>query len=87
MVPQLWLWKFKGLWIGVNSMAEQLAARHEFIDINKVGIFGHSGGGLCPLAMAVHPDFYKVDWASLAGNHDNSIYNSWWSESHHGVEN
>ena len=67
-------------------VAEQLAARHEFIDINKVGIFGHSGGGfMSTAAMLVYPDFYKVA-VSSAGNHDNSIYNSWWSESHHGIE-
>lgn len=67
-------------------VAEQLASRHEFIDINKVGIFGHSGGGfMSTAAMLVYPDFYKVA-VSSAGNHDNSIYNSWWSESHHGIE-
>ena len=35
--------------------------------------------------MLVYPDFFKVA-VSSAGNHDNSIYNSWWSESHHGIE-
>lgn len=67
-------------------VAEQLAARHDFIDINKVGIFGHSGGGfMSTAAMLVYPDFFKVA-VSSAGNHDNAIYNSWWSESHHGIE-
>ncbi len=67
-------------------VAEQLAARHDFIDINKVGIFGHSGGGfMSTAAMLVYPDFFKVA-VSSAGNHDNSIYNSWWSESHHGIQ-
>ena len=62
-------------------VAEQLAARHDFIDINKVGIFGHSGGGfMSTAAMLVYPDFFKVA-VSSAGNHDNAIYNSWWSES------
>ena len=52
-------------------VAEQLAARHEFIDINKVGIFGHSGGGfMSTAAMLVYPDFYKVA-VSSAGNHNN----------------
>ena len=67
-------------------VAEQLASRHDYIDINKVGIFGHSGGGfMSTAAMLVYPDFFKVA-VSSAGNHDNSIYNSWWSESHHGIE-
>ena len=67
-------------------VAEQLAARHDFIDINKVGIFGHSGGGfMSTAAILVYPDFFKVA-VSSAGNHDNAIYNSWWSESHHGIE-
>ena len=35
-------------------------------------------------AMLVYPDFFKVA-VSGSGNHDNSIYNRWWSEKHHGV--
>ncbi|MEY2948818.1 MAG: hypothetical protein RLZZ248_19 [Bacteroidota bacterium] len=65
---------------------EQLAVRHSFIDIEKVGIFGHSGGGfMSTAAMLVYPDFFKVA-VSSAGNHENNIYNRWWSEKHHGVE-
>lgn len=65
--------------------AEQLAARHSFLDINRVGIFGHSGGGfMSTAAMLVYPDFFKVA-VSSAGNHENNIYNRWWSERHHGV--
>lgn len=66
--------------------AEQLASRHPFIDINKVGITGHSGGGfMSTAAMLVYPDFFKVA-VSGAGNHENNIYNRWWSERHHGVK-
>src|SRR5690606_15725490 len=65
--------------------AEQLADRHKFIDINRVGITGHSGGGfMSTAAMLVYPDFFKVA-VSGAGNHENQIYNRWWSERHHGV--
>ncbi len=65
---------------------EQLANRHDFIDINKVGIHGHSGGGfMTTAAMCQYPDFFKVG-VSCAGNHDNTIYNRWWSETHHGVK-
>lgn len=64
---------------------QQLAARHKFIDGNKVGIHGHSGGGfMSTAAILKYPDFFKAA-VSCAGNHDNSIYNRWWSEQHHGV--
>lgn len=65
---------------------QQLAARHSFIDVNRVGIHGHSGGGfMSTAAILTYPDFYKVA-VSCAGNHDNRIYNRWWSETHHGVK-
>jgi dipeptidyl aminopeptidase/acylaminoacyl peptidase len=65
---------------------EQLAARHDFINVDKVGIFGHSGGGfMSTAALLSYPDFYDVA-VSSAGNHDNNIYNTWWSETHHGVK-
>ena len=70
-----------------KSGIEQLAARHSFIDIDKVGIFGHSGGGfLTGAAMMLPPynDFFKVG-VSSAGNHDNNIYNQNWSEQYHGL--
>lgn len=67
-------------------VAQQLANRHDYIDIEKVGIYGHSGGGfMSTAAMLVYPDFFKAA-VSSAGNHDNNVYNSWWSETHHGVK-
>ncbi|GAA4297397.1 S9 family peptidase [Aestuariibaculum suncheonense] len=67
-------------------VAEQLADKYNYIDIDKVGIYGHSGGGfMSTAAMMVYPDFFKVA-VSSAGNHDNTIYNSWWSETHHGIK-
>ena len=67
-------------------VAQQLANKHQFIDIEKVGIYGHSGGGfMSTAAMLVYPDFFKAA-VSSAGNHDNRVYNSWWSETHHGVK-
>lgn len=69
-----------------KAAIEQLAARHKYIDINRVGIHGHSGGGfMSTAAMLQYPDFFKVA-VSAAGNHDNRIYNRWWSETHHGVK-
>ena len=68
-----------------RHVAEQLADKYDYIDIEKVGIYGHSGGGfMSTAAMLVYPDFFKAA-VSSAGNHDNAIYNSWWSETHHGV--
>ena len=53
---------------------EQLAQRYNFIDIDKVGIHGHSGGGfMSTAAICQYPDFFKVA-VSCAGNHDNNIY-------------
>ena len=64
----------------------QLADRYKFIDIHRVGIHGHSGGGfMSTAAILQYPDFFKVA-VSCAGNHDNKIYNRWWSETHHGVK-
>jgi len=69
-----------------KAAVEQLADRHSFIDAGRVGITGHSGGGfMSTAAMLVYPDFFKAA-VSNAGNHDNSIYNRWWSEKHHGVK-
>jgi dipeptidyl-peptidase-4 len=65
---------------------EQLADRFSFIDSQKVGIHGHSGGGfMSTAAMLVYPDIFKVA-VSNAGNHDNSVYNRWWSEKHNGLK-
>ena len=69
-----------------KAVIEQLADRHDFIDIDKVGIYGHSGGGfMSTAAMLVYPDFFKVA-VSSAGNHNNDVYNRSWSETHHGVK-
>lgn len=65
---------------------EQLSEKYPFIDITRVGIYGHSGGGfMSTAAILTHPDFYDVA-VSSAGNHDNNIYNQWWGETHDGVE-
>lgn len=67
-------------------VAEQLAVRRPYMDISRVGIHGHSGGGfMSTAAILTYPDFFKAA-VSCAGNHENNIYNRWWSEKHHGVE-
>jgi dipeptidyl aminopeptidase/acylaminoacyl peptidase len=69
-----------------KTAIEQLAARHPYVDVNRVGIWGHSGGGfMSAAAMLVYPDFFKVAW-SESGNHENNIYNNTWSEKNHGIK-
>jgi dipeptidyl aminopeptidase/acylaminoacyl peptidase len=69
-----------------KAAIEQLADRHDFVDIDRVGIYGHSGGGfMSTAAMLLYPDFFKVA-VSSSGNHDNDVYNQNWSEKHHGIE-
>ena len=69
-----------------KAAIEQLARKYPWVDINRVGIYGHSGGGfMSTAAMLVYPDFFKVA-VSSSGNHENNIYNRWWSEKHHGVK-
>ena len=71
-----------------KTAIEQLAARNAWIDIERVGIYGHSGGGfMSAAALLVKPynEFFKVAVAS-AGNHDNNIYNNSWAERYHGIK-
>ena len=71
-----------------KAAIEQLAARHPFIDIDRVGIYGHSGGGFMSAAALLqkpYNEFFKAAVAS-AGNHDNNIYNDNWSERYHGLK-
>ena len=65
---------------------EQLARRFSFIDSTRVGIVGHSGGGMmAATAIMTYPDFYKVAVAS-SGNYDNRIYNRNWGENYQGTD-
>jgi dipeptidyl-peptidase 4 len=58
----------------------QLAERHSFIDIERAGMWGHSGGGFATAsAMFRHPEFFKVG-ISESGNHDNRLYEDDWGE-------
>jgi dipeptidyl-peptidase 4 len=62
----------------------QLASKKRFLDINRVGIFGHSAGGYdAARAMLLHPGFYKVGVAS-AGDHDFRMEKAWWPEMYMG---
>jgi dipeptidyl aminopeptidase/acylaminoacyl peptidase len=67
------------------AVIKELAARHRFMDVDRVGIFGHSGGGFASTdAIFRFPDFYKVA-VSTAGNHDNRSYNIYWAEKYQGL--
>jgi dipeptidyl-peptidase 4 len=77
--------------MGDNTIPDQiagmreLARRHRWIDIDRAGIWGHSGGGFATAsAMFRHPDFFKVG-VSQAGNHDNRGYVDSWSERFQGL--
>ncbi len=64
----------------------QLATRFSFIDPNRVGIWGHSGGGnATATAMLRYPDFFKVG-ISESGNHDQREYEDDWAEKWAGLE-
>jgi dipeptidyl aminopeptidase/acylaminoacyl peptidase len=63
----------------------ELARRYPFIDIDRAGIWGHSGGGYATAAaMFRHPEFFKVG-ISESGNHDNRNYEDDWGERYHGM--
>jgi dipeptidyl aminopeptidase/acylaminoacyl peptidase len=64
---------------------KQLAERFPWIDIDRAGIWGHSGGGFASAAaMFRYPDFFKVG-VSQAGNHDNRQYEDDWAEKWQGL--
>jgi dipeptidyl aminopeptidase/acylaminoacyl peptidase len=64
---------------------KQLAERFSWIDIDRVGIYGHSGGGFASTdAILRYPDFFKVA-VSGAGNHDNRSYEDDWGEKWQGL--
>jgi len=66
---------------------KQLAAKYPYIDIDRVGIWGHSGGGFATAAaMFRYPDFFKVG-ISESGNHDNRNYEDDWGERYIGLLN
>jgi len=78
--------------IGDNTLPDQvaglkqLAARNPWMDLDRVGIWGHSGGGYATAdAMFSYPDFFKVG-ISESGNHDNRSYEDDWAEKWQGLE-
>ena len=77
--------------MGTNTLPDQiagmkqLAEEHPFIDLEKVGIWGHSGGGFATAsALFKYPDFFDVG-ISESGNHDNRNYEDDWGERYVGL--
>jgi dipeptidyl-peptidase 4 len=63
---------------------KQLGETRPWMDLDRVGIFGHSGGGYASTRSILQaPDFYKVA-VSSAGDHDDRTYHSWWGEKFYG---
>ena len=68
------------------SGLRQLGEKYKFLDLDNVGIWGHSGGGFATAAaMFKYPDFFKVG-ISESGNHDNRNYEDDWGERYIGLE-
>ncbi len=64
---------------------QQLGARHPWMDLDRVGIWGGSGGGFASAGgIFRYPDFYKVA-VSQSGNHDNRNYEDDWGEKWQGL--
>ncbi len=77
--------------MGDNGIADhihalkQLAARHPELDLERVGIYGHSGGGFSSTgAILRFPEFFDVA-VSGAGNHDQRSYSFGWGEQYQGL--
>ena len=67
------------------AAVKQLATRYPFMDLEHVGIYGHSGGGFASTdAILRFPDFYDVA-VSGAGNHDNRTYGVHWGPVYQGL--
>jgi dipeptidyl-peptidase 4 len=77
--------------LGDNTIPDQisgmkdLAAKNPWIDLDKAGMYGHSGGGNATAAAMFHfPDFFKVG-ISESGNHDQRDYEDDWAEKWNGL--
>ncbi|MEZ4902122.1 MAG: S9 family peptidase [Spirosomataceae bacterium] len=77
--------------MGDNTLEDQMAGIKElatsrtYMDLSRIGVWGHSGGGYATAAaMFRYPDFYKVG-ISESGNHENRNYEDDWGERYIGL--
>ena len=67
------------------AVLRQLGDRYPYLDLSRVGIFGHSAGGYASTrAIFTYPDFFKV-CVSSAGNHDHRLDKAVWVERYMGL--
>lgn len=68
------------------AVMTHLIKKHSFIDGDRIGITGYSGGGYAAVrAMLMYPDLYKVGVAA-AGNHDLRCYPASYGEKYSGLD-
>ncbi len=68
----------------INAL-KTLAVDRPYMDLSRVGMFGHSAGGfMTAQALLSYPDFYSVGVAS-SGDHDSRYYGSFWGEKYEGL--
>lgn len=77
------------LWeVGVDEhvhVLEQIKAEHDYLDLDRVGVAGHSSGGFDAFRFLIQrPDIYKAG-VSSAGNHDMRLCKVWWPEMNMGL--
>ncbi len=73
-----------GLADHVNGL-KQLAKNRPYMDLSRVGMFGHSAGGfMTAQALLTYPEFYKVGVAS-SGDYDSRFYGAYWGEKYEGL--
>lgn len=69
----------------INAL-KMLAKDRPYMDLSRVGMFGHSAGGfMTAQALLSYPDFYRVGVAS-SGDHDSRFYGSYWGEKYEGLQ-
>ncbi len=68
------------------NVLKQLAEDRPYMDLGRVGMFGHSAGGfMTAQALLTYPDFYKVGVAS-GGDYDSRFYGAYWGEKYEGLK-
>jgi len=68
----------------INAL-RQLAQERPYMDLSRVGMFGHSAGGfMTAQALLTYPQFYRVGVAS-GGDYDSRFYGAYWGEKYEGL--